>query len=93
MKNSSETIEEQTARDDLARAVRGGHKPTGTRLEKLRWIVEHHQAARVDGAFVDVMTARVCPDVYARIKTEEIRERFLSLTMARMGAVAWKLVK
>lgn len=83
--------DEQTHRDDLANAIKGT-KPTGTRIEKLRWIVEHHQAARVDGCFVDAMTARACVEVYEALN-EENRAKFAAMTMRKMGLLAWKLVK
>jgi hypothetical protein len=81
--------EEQTARDDLAHAVKT-EKPKGTRIEKLRWIVQHQQAARVDGAYVDMLTANVCVKVYNALN-ETNRVKFVALTMRKMGLVAWKL--
>jgi len=51
---------EQGERDELARTVKATPKPTGARIDKLRWIVEHHQAARVDGCYVDAFTASAC---------------------------------
>lgn len=82
--------DEQTSRDDLAHAVKYTEKPSGTRLEKLRWIVKHQQAARVDGAYVDMMTANVCVKVHDALN-EANRVKFLGLTMRKMGLVAWKL--
>lgn len=32
--------------------------PGGSRIDKLRWIVQHDQAATVEGCFVDVVTSR-----------------------------------
>lgn len=84
--------EEQTSRDDLAHAVKYTEKPTGTRLEKLRWICKHQQAARVDGAYVDIMTANVCVKVHAALN-EANQAKFVGLTMRKMGLVAWKLAK
>lgn len=84
--------DEQTSRDDLAHAVKYTEKPQGTRLEKLRWIVKHQQAARVDGAYVDMMTANVCVKVYEALN-ETNRAKFAGLTMRKMGLVAWKLAK
>lgn len=84
--------DEQTSRDDLAHAVKYTEKPTGTRLEKLRWIVRHHQAARVDGAYVDILTANVCVKVHDALN-EANRTKFTGLTMRKMGLVAWKLAK
>ena len=84
--------DEQIHRDDLANAIKGGAKPTGTRIEKLRWIVEHHQSARVDGCFVDALTAQACVRVYEALN-EENRAKFAAMTMRKMGSLAWKLVK
>ncbi len=85
------TPEEQHHRDELARTVKGGHKPTGSRMDKLRWIVREHQAARVDGAFVDAQTANLIVQIYDRLKDEANRAKFVAMPMKRMADTAWKI--
>jgi len=84
--------EEQTDRDDLAHAVFGTEKPTGSRIERLRWVVEHQQAARIEGAYVDVQTANACVKVHDALSPAN-RTTFVAMTMRKMGLTAWKLVR
>lgn len=86
------TPEEQTHRDDLARAVKATPKPKGTRMEKIRSVVEGCQAARVEGLFVDSFTAKMLVKVHAALN-EENRAKFEALPLAKMVAVGWKLIK
>ena len=86
------TPEEQTHRDELARAVKGTRKPTGSRIEKLRWIVREHQAARVDGAYVDAFTASAIVKVYDALNAEN-KAKYEKLPVKRMAQIAWKLVQ
>jgi hypothetical protein len=83
---------EQHHRDELARTVKATPKPTGTRIEKLRAIVKAHQAARVDGCFVDAFTANACVTVFEAL-SEANRATFVALPMRKMASVAFKLCK
>ena len=84
--------EEQTYRDDVARAVKATPKPKGTRMEKIQSIVDGHQASRVEGLFVDAFTASMLVQVHAALN-EENRTKFAALPLRKMVAVGWKLVK
>lgn len=92
MSNATSAEEDQKGRDDLARAVKGGKKPTGTRIEKIRWVFENHQAARVDGVFLDATTASMLVKIHDALN-EKNRVMFVALPMCKMVAVGWKLVK
>ena len=83
---------EQQSRDDIARAVKAVPKPKGTRIEKIRAIVEKHQAARVEGLYVDAFTAQMLVAVHDALN-EENRAKFAALPLRKMVAVGWKLVK
>lgn len=85
-------IIEQKHRDDLARAAKASPKPKGTRIEKLRSIVEDHQASRVEGLYVDAFTASMLVQVYDALN-EQNRETFVKLPLRKMVAVGWKLVR
>lgn len=83
---------EATSRADIADAIRSSPKPAGDRVTKLRAVVESRTAMRVDGAFVDMQTARACLLVFDGLN-EENRAKFVALPMRKMGLVAWKLVR
>ena len=87
-------IAEQQNRDDLADAVWKLPKlPRNTpRIDRLRWIVHHHQASRMEGHLVDGVTASMLVQIHDALN-EENRAKFLALPLAKMVAVGWKLVK
>lgn len=81
---------EQTHRDNLADAIRGSHKPSGTRMDRLRWIVEHHQAARVEGLYVDGLTAQGLVQLHDRLNDAN-RATLLALPLRKAVSVMWKI--
>lgn len=85
---------EQNERDELAGAIRETPKlKRGTpRIERLRHIVEHRQAARVEGLLVDGFTASMLVQVHDALN-EANRAKFLALPLRRMVDVGWGLVK
>ena len=67
--------------------------PTTTKtIENIRAIVTESAAKMIDGVFVDMMTAQAISLVYDAIKPE-LRERYMSLSIERIGQIAWKVVK
>jgi hypothetical protein len=89
-----ESPQEQNARDDLADAVWKMPKlPRSTpRIDRLRWIVHHHQCARVEGLMLDGFTASMLVQVHDKLN-EENRAKFLSLPLRKMVDVGWGVVK
>ena len=85
---------EQAARNDLADAVWKLPKlPRGTpRIDRLRWIVHHHQAARTEGVMMDGFTASMLVQVHDAL-SDVNREKFLAMQIRQMVTVGWKLAK
>lgn len=85
---------EQIQREDLADAVWKLPKlPRNTpRIDRLRWIVYHHQAARMEGRLVDGFTASMLVQIHDALG-EANRIKFLSLKLDKMVSVGWKLAK
>lgn len=83
---------EQIARDDLADAVWKLPKlPRKTpRIDRLRWIVHHRQASRMEGLLVDGFTASMLVQVHDALN-EENRAKFLALPLIKMVKLGWKL--
>lgn len=82
---------EKTHRSDLAHAVRG-EKPGGTRRERLAWVIENHQAARIHGCFVDVQTAALVAAFMDRAKErgeEDVLRRMNAMPMQVLAARCW----
>ena len=83
---------EQTNRDDLADAI--WHMPklprTASRMDRLRWIVHHHSAARTEGLMVDLFTASMLVQVHDALSVEN-QAKFLGLTLRKMVSVGWKV--
>ncbi len=61
------------------------------RLEALRRIVAEHQAAKVEGVVVDVQTANAILKVYGAVN-EANQEKLLSVSVTKMGLIAWAVV-
>lgn len=94
MKKQTNYTEEQIERDDLAGAIREMTKlPRGTpRIDRLRHIVEHRQAARVEGLLVDGFTASMLVQVYDALN-EVNRAKFVALPLRKMVSVGWSCCK
>lgn len=84
--------QEQVHRDDLARAVKGTPKPQGTRIEKIRYVVEHHQASRIEGKLVDAFTAQMLVKVHDALKPEN-QAKFMAMPFMKMVEIGWKCLK
>jgi hypothetical protein len=86
--------EEQAERDELAGAIRETPKlKRGTpRIDRLRHIVEHRQAARVEGLLVDGFTASMLVQVHDAL-SDANKAKFLALPLRKMVSVGWKCVK
>lgn len=82
---------ETTDRDDLARVIKASPKPKGTRIEKLRSVVAQHQAARVEGTFIDALTASMLVQVHDALN-ESNQKKFLGHPLKQMIVIGWKLV-
>lgn len=86
---------EQIHREDMAGAIKATPKLKrgATVLEACRYVVEHHQATRHRGVFIDAQTANVIVKVYDALNAEN-QAKFAGLDNAKkMAAIAWKLVK
>jgi hypothetical protein len=85
--------EEQNDRDELAGAIRETPKlKRGTpRIDRLRHIVEHKQAARVEGLLMDLFTASMLVQIHDALNKTN-RAEFLALPLRKMVSVGWKLV-
>lgn len=91
--SSTEADQEQVDRNDLAGAVWELPKlPRNTpRIDRLRWIVYHHQCARTEGKMIDAFTANMLVKVHDALKPDN-QAKFLSMPLARMIDVGWSLV-
>ena len=85
---------EQKERDDLARAVLAVRKahPKLPHLEKIQQIVDTHQANRVDGVFVDCVSASMILTVYKAIKNEVHKAKFEGMRVRKMFTLACKVL-
>jgi hypothetical protein len=63
------------------------------RLEQLREIVAEHQAMRIDGHPVDVVTAAAVVKVHDALDKPSNREKLLSAPVPVMAAWVWKLIE
>lgn len=61
-------------------------------ISKLKSIVKNHQAAKVDGVFMDATTANMLLRVYEALG-EENRKKFAGLPIRKMVAIGWKLTR
>lgn len=86
------STEDQDARNDLADCIWKMEKlPRNTpRIDRLRWIKHHHQAAKTEGLMVDAFTAGMLVQIYDALN-EENQAKFLGLPLRRMVDVGWKL--
>lgn len=80
-------------RNELARAVRAIPKidPKLSIIDKMRFIVNHRQANRVDGLYVDMNTANVIIQVHNALNDKN-KILFVSMNIRKMATVAFKLV-
>lgn len=62
------------------------------RMMAVRGIVREHTAREVEGVLVDVQTANAIVTLYDAINAEN-QEYLESLSMERMGVIAWRLVQ
>ena len=62
------------------------------RMDELRRIVAEHEAATVDGVVVDVQSANAILTVYEALDNEQ-RMMYLTVDVARMARIAWRLVQ
>ena len=65
----------------------------GSRIAKVKAIVAHHQAATIDGFWVDAQTANALVTVFDALKTDEARAKFERLPLPRLVDFAWKHVR
>ena len=61
------------------------------RLEQLREIVAEHQAMKIDGHLVDVITANAVVKVHDALDKPSNREKLLSASVPVMVHWVWKL--
>ena len=90
--NSDDSIEMARDRTEMARAVRATPKidQSLSTIDKMRYIVEHRQANRVDGLFVDMMTASVIVQIHDAL-SDANKIKFEALKVRRMADTAFKL--
>ncbi len=62
------------------------------RMMAVRGIVREHTAREVEGVLVDVQTANAIVTLYDALNAEN-QEYLESLSMERMGVIAWRLVQ
>jgi hypothetical protein len=62
-----------------------------TRIEKLRKIVDNHEAGMVDGFWVDATTAHMLVTVHDALKVEN-REKFETVGFLALVDFGWKHV-
>lgn len=62
------------------------------RLEQLREIVAEHQAMRIDGHLVDVLTASAVVKVHGALAKPSNREKLLSMSVPVMVNWTWRLL-
>lgn len=86
-------VAEQIARDDLARAVKGGKKQkvTQTPMQAVRAIKEGHQAARYRGVFVDATTAHAICQVYDAVN-EANKAKLDAMDIRKLATTCWKVI-
>lgn len=93
MPRQAATIQEQEDRDDLAHAAKGTRKlPRGTPLIDRVRDVTKNGAARVDGLYLDHVTANAVITVHDALN-EQNRASFAKMPLRKMVAVTWKLLK
>jgi hypothetical protein len=63
-----------------------------TRIEAVRAIVRDHQATRIDGYIVDVMTASMLVAVYDGLKPDN-KEKFGRVPLLKLVELGWSAVK
>lgn len=61
-------------------------------IDKVRWIKDNKTARMIDGVLVDLMTANAIITVYDAVGPDN-KIKMLSLPIAKMGEIAWKLVR
>ena len=85
---------EQKDRDDNAAAVREMPKlpRSAPRIDRLRWVVQHHQAARMEGILVDATTAAMLVKVHDALNGAN-QAKFLGVSIRRMVGIGWRCVK
>ena len=79
-------------RREMARAVRVIPKPDPSlsTIEKVRWVLDNKQYNRVNGQFMDLMTASVIIQIYDAL-SETNKAKFAAMKITRMAEVAFKL--
>ena len=65
--------------------------PEMSRIDALRWVLEHHQCALVEGVAVDVQSANAIVTVYDNL-SEKNKPKFLAMPIGKMGDVAWQVI-
>ena len=81
---------DQIHRDDLAQAVRKTPKPKGSRIDKIRFVVEHRQCCRIEGVLVDLFSASTITQIYDALNDVN-KAKFAALPVPRMAQVAFQL--
>ena len=66
--------------------------PGETRIEKLRWIVEHHSFRKVEGQVIDAQTANALVTVHDALSPEN-QAKFGDVPLLRLVDFAWKRVR
>ncbi len=68
MRRHRHSVEDLNHRRDLATSVVACPKLSHLKpIEQVRWVSEHHQAARVRGIFLDATSANMILQVYGRL--------------------------
>ena len=66
---------------------------SGSRIAACKAIVANRQAGLVDGQWVDMQTANALVLVWDALSTDEAREKFERISLARLVDFAWKHVR
>lgn len=83
---------DENDRRETARAVRSIPKPNSklSTIDKIRFVVEHRQANRVNGLYIDMTTANVIIQVYNALNPTN-QALFATFSVRKMTTIAWKL--
>lgn len=76
---------------DLIDTVEALPVHTGSRIRALRTILRDHQAGKIDGFLVDVVTASMLVTIYDALKPEN-RMKFGQIPLPRLVDFGWKHV-
>ena len=77
-------------RDELARAIRETPKPEGSRIDKIRYVVEHKTGSRIEGVLVDLFSASLITQIYDGL-IDANKTKFAACSVPAMADLAYKL--